>query len=77
MKAKLLKRFSRVIASSDQEAIDKLTYLVIEEECNRGHTLLADQLENIIKTHIRHHKVPQREITERKNPREHKNKHMQ
>jgi hypothetical protein len=27
--------------------------------------------------HIRHHKVPQREITERKNPREHKKKHMQ
>jgi hypothetical protein len=28
-------------------------------------------------SHIRHHKVPQREITERKNPREHKKKHMQ
>ncbi|MDF5728543.1 MAG: AAA family ATPase [Rhizonema sp. PD38] len=49
MKAELLKRFFRAIASSDQEAIDKLTYLVIEEERNRGHTLLADQLENITK----------------------------
>jgi SpoVK/Ycf46/Vps4 family AAA+-type ATPase len=49
MKAELLKRFFRAIASSDQEAIDKLTYLVIEEERTKGHTLLADQLENITK----------------------------
>jgi hypothetical protein len=28
-------------------------------------------------THIRHPKLPPREITETKNPREHKNKHMQ
>ncbi|MDZ8184368.1 MAG: ATP-binding protein [Nostoc sp. ChiSLP02] len=49
MKAELLKRFFRAIASSDQEAIDKLTYLVIEEERSKGHTLLADQLENITK----------------------------
>jgi predicted transposase YdaD len=28
-------------------------------------------------THIRHHKVPQREVTGTKNPREHKKKHMQ
>ena len=49
MKAELLKRFFRAIASSDKEAIDKLTYLVIEEERSKGHTLLADQLENIKK----------------------------
>jgi hypothetical protein len=49
MKGELLKRFFRAIASSDQEAIDKLTYLVIEEERSKGHTLLADQLENITK----------------------------
>ncbi|MEA5550968.1 ATP-binding protein [Anabaena cylindrica UHCC 0172] len=49
MKAELLKRLFRAIASSDQEAIDKLTYVVIEEERSRGHTLLADQLENITK----------------------------
>ncbi|MFN6527815.1 ATP-binding protein [Nostoc sp. ChiSLP03a] len=49
MKAELLKRFFRAIASSDQDAIDKLTYLVIEEERSKGHTLLADQLENITK----------------------------
>ncbi|OUL25535.1 ATP-binding protein [Nostoc sp. 106C] len=49
MKAELLKRFFRAIASSDQKAIDKLTYLVIEEERSKGHSLLADQLENITK----------------------------
>lgn len=49
MKAELLKRFFRAIASSDTEAIDKLTYLIIEEERSKGHTLLADQLENIKK----------------------------
>ena len=49
MKGELLKRFFRAIASSDQEAIYKLTYLVIEEERSKGHTLLADQLENITK----------------------------
>ncbi len=49
MKAELLKRLFRAIASSDPEAIDKLTYLVIEEERQKGHTILADQLENIKK----------------------------
>ena len=49
MKAELLKRFFRAIASSDEEAIDKLTYLVIEEERKKGHKLLAEQLENIAK----------------------------
>jgi SpoVK/Ycf46/Vps4 family AAA+-type ATPase len=49
MKAELLKRLFRAIASSDQEAIDKLTHLVIEEERSKGHTLLAQQLENITK----------------------------
>ena len=49
MKGELLKRLFRAIASNDQEAIDKLTYLVIEEERKKGHTLLANQLENITK----------------------------
>lgn len=49
MKAELLKRFFRAIASSDREAIDKLTQLVIEEERSKGHALLAEQLENITK----------------------------
>lgn len=49
MKGELLKRLFRAIASSDAEAIDKLTYLVIEDERQKGHTLLANQLENIAK----------------------------
>jgi len=49
MKAELLKRLFKAIASSDYLAIDKLTHLVIEEERKKGHTLLADQLENITK----------------------------
>ena len=49
MKGELLKRLFRAIASSDKEAIDKLAYLVIEEERKKGHALLADQLENITK----------------------------
>ena len=49
MKGELLKRLFRAIASSDTEAIDKLTYLIIEDERKKGHTLLANQLENIAK----------------------------
>jgi hypothetical protein len=49
MKSELLKRFFRAIASNDQDAIDKLTYLVIEDERSKGHKLLASQLENITK----------------------------
>jgi len=47
MKGELLKRLFRAIAASDRAAIDKLTHLVIQEERQKGHTLLADQLENI------------------------------
>jgi SpoVK/Ycf46/Vps4 family AAA+-type ATPase len=49
MKAELLKRLFRAIASSDTEAVEKLTYLMVEEERKKGHTLLAEQLENISK----------------------------
>ncbi|MEG3435658.1 ATP-binding protein [Pannus brasiliensis CCIBt3594] len=49
MKGELLKRLFRAIASDDTTAIDKLTYLVIEEERQKGHTLLAEQLERIRK----------------------------
>ena len=47
MKGELLKRLFRAIAGEDRDAIDKLTYLVIEDERKKGHTLLASQLENI------------------------------
>ena len=50
MKGELLKRLFRAIASSDTEAIDKLTCLVIEDERKKGHTVLANQLENIART---------------------------
>lgn len=53
MKAELLKRFFRAIASSDPKAIDKLMYLAIEEERSKGHTLLAEQLENIAKKSLK------------------------
>ena len=43
-----LQRFFRAIASSDTEAIDKLACLVVEDERKKGHTLLAEQLENIM-----------------------------
>ncbi len=49
MKGELLKRLFRAIASTDTEAINNLTCLVIEEERKKGHTLLASQLENIAK----------------------------
>lgn len=49
MKAELLKRLFKAIASSDTEALDQLTHLVVEEERKKGHTLLAQQLENIQK----------------------------
>jgi SpoVK/Ycf46/Vps4 family AAA+-type ATPase len=50
MKGELLKRLFRAIATDDDEAIDKLTWVVIEDERKKGHTLLAQQLENIQKT---------------------------
>jgi Cdc6-like AAA superfamily ATPase len=49
MKAELLKRLFRAIASDDDGAIDSLLTLVIEDERQKGHTTLADQLENIAK----------------------------
>ena len=72
MKAELLKRFFRAIASSDTEAIDKLTCLVVEDERKKGHTLLAEQLENIItkskKENINFKSQPKTLITENLQP---------
>jgi SpoVK/Ycf46/Vps4 family AAA+-type ATPase len=53
MKAELLKRLFKAIAADDIDAIDKLTYLVVEEERQKGHTALAQQLENIQKNSSR------------------------
>ena len=51
MKGELLKRLFRAIASEDQTAIQNMLSIVVEEERTKGHTLLAEQLENI--THKR------------------------
>lgn len=49
MKAELLKRLFRAIASNNDVAIHSLMGVVVEEERRKGHTVLADQLENITK----------------------------
>lgn len=49
MKAELLKRLFRAIASNDDVAINSLLGVVVEEERRKGHIILADQLENIAK----------------------------
>ncbi len=53
MKAELLKRLFRAIASSDNEAVDKLMFMAIEEERQKGHTRVAEQLESITKNRKR------------------------
>lgn len=53
MNTELLKRLYRAIASSDNEAIDKLMFMIIEEERKKGHTRVAEQLENITKNRKR------------------------
>jgi len=47
MKGELLKRLFRAIASEDETAIQSMLSIVVEEERKKGHTLLAEQLENI------------------------------
>jgi SpoVK/Ycf46/Vps4 family AAA+-type ATPase len=49
MKGELLKRLFRAIATSDQEAVQSLLSVVVNDERQKGHTLLADQLETIAK----------------------------
>ncbi|MTJ06691.1 AAA family ATPase [Anabaena sp. UHCC 0204] len=47
MKGELLKRLFRAIASEDQTAIQSMLSVVVEDERKKGHTLLAEQLQNI------------------------------
>lgn len=47
MKGDLLKRLFRAIASEDKTAIQSMLSVVVEEERKKGHTLLAEQLQNI------------------------------
>jgi SpoVK/Ycf46/Vps4 family AAA+-type ATPase len=49
MKAELLKRLFRAIASSDPGAVQSLLAVVVAEERQKGHTLLAEQLETIVR----------------------------
>lgn len=49
MKAELLKRLFRAIASEDPQAIDALMAIVVEEERRKGHDILATQLDNLAK----------------------------
>ena len=47
MKGELLKRLFRAIASEDKTAIQSMLSIVVEEERKKGHTILAEQLQNI------------------------------
>ncbi|MCT7968349.1 ATP-binding protein [Laspinema sp. D1] len=47
MKGDLLKRLFRAIASEDKTAIQSMLSVVVEEERKKGHTILAEQLQNI------------------------------
>ena len=49
MKAELLKRLFRAIASEDPQAIDSLMAIVVEDERRKGHDVLAEQLANLSK----------------------------
>lgn len=59
MKAELLKRLFRAIATSDETAINTLLSAVIEEERKKGHALLADQLANIAQKSSKNGTIPQ------------------
>jgi SpoVK/Ycf46/Vps4 family AAA+-type ATPase len=52
VKADLLKRMFRAIATDDEVAVEKLLGAIVEEERHKGHTLLAEQLENISKQKV-------------------------
>lgn len=48
MKGEVIKRLFRAVASEDSEAIQSMLSVVVEEERQKGHINLAQQLENII-----------------------------
>ena len=50
MKADLLKRMFKAIATDDEVAVGKLLDTIVQDERKKGHLLLADQLENITKS---------------------------
>jgi hypothetical protein len=50
VKADLLERVFRAIATDDEVAVDKLLDTIVREERKKGHIILADRLENITKS---------------------------
>jgi SpoVK/Ycf46/Vps4 family AAA+-type ATPase len=50
VKADLLERMFRAIATDDEVAVDKLLVAIIKEERRKGHIVLAERLENIAKS---------------------------
>lgn len=50
MKSDLTKRLFRAIAGGSEKDLDGLCRKIIEEETNKGHSILANQLETILKT---------------------------
>jgi SpoVK/Ycf46/Vps4 family AAA+-type ATPase len=50
VKADLLKRVFRAIATDDEVAVGKLLSAIVQEERKKGHTILAEQLESITKS---------------------------
>lgn len=53
MKGEVLKRLFRAVASEDIEAIQTMLSVVVQEERNKGHTNLAEDLESIIRRNSR------------------------
>jgi SpoVK/Ycf46/Vps4 family AAA+-type ATPase len=50
VKADLLKRMFKAIATDDEVAVEKLLDTIVQDERKKGHLLLADQLETISKS---------------------------
>jgi SpoVK/Ycf46/Vps4 family AAA+-type ATPase len=50
VKADLLKRMFKAIATDDEVAVTKLLDTIVQDERKKGHVILADQLENITKS---------------------------
>ena len=68
MKAELLKRLFRAIASEDPQAIDALMAIVVEEERRKGHDILATQLDNLAKRRDQPPRPAQPNITQYRPP---------
>jgi ATP-dependent 26S proteasome regulatory subunit len=68
VKADLLERVFRAIATDDEVAVDKLLDTIVREERKKGHIILADRLENITKSKTKSHSRPSGRTTPASNP---------